>query len=584
MLHTIQWRITVSFSVLIITVMTVLGFVLTDTIRESQLDNMRTRLTGQAFVISEFILPLMSGETDISSIADEITRIGEPLSERITVIDSSGTVIGDSQEDISLLDNHGGRPEFKAALSGTTGESTRYSTTLGYDMMYLAVPIISEGTTIGSVRVSYPLEDIRIMTGRVITGVITAIGAAVLLVCISAWVISRRITRPVRELTEASLKMASGELHQHIDIGSLNETNKLAHSFNRMSSQLSETIDTLTKERTRLVSILENIADGVIMTDNEGQVLTANKAAGSIFRIRDYTFETKPIIELIRDHEMNDILQQCLYTGMEQVYQYESSHYKRFLRVLAVPVKVEKVFGVLLLIQDLTELRSLQTMRRELIGNISHDFRTPLAGIKAMVETLQDGAMEDRTAAPDFLSRIEDEVDRLTQLVTELTELSRIETGQAGLHKDYYNINSIAEEAVNQVSPLAKRKNITITFERDEQVSDIPADKERMKQALINLIHNAVKFTGEGGTITVMTKKEESAVQVSISDTGIGIDAKDLPHIFERFYMADQSRSSGGSGMGLAIVKHIVEAHNGTIEVMSNEGRGTVFRLRLPLR
>jgi two-component system phosphate regulon sensor histidine kinase PhoR len=222
-------------------------------------------------------------------------------------------------------------------------------------------------------------------------------------------------------------------------------------------------------------------------------------------------------------------------------------------------------------------------MRRELIGNISHDLRTPIAGIKAMVETLKDSALNDKEAAANFLTRIDDEVDRLTQMVAELTELSHIETGRAELRKVPININLLIEEVVAQMNPLAANRPVTIFTDLKINPPIIKVDRDRIRQTLINLVHNAIKFNKPGGEIIISTVYDTESITVSVSDTGTGISQEDLPHIFERFYKADKARSHGGSGLGLAIAKHTIQAHGGTISVKSEEGKGSIFSFNLPL-
>jgi len=290
------------------------------------------------------------------------------------------------------------------------------------------------------------------------------------------------------------------------------------------------------------------------------------------------------LIEVIRDHEVDEILKQCLRTGQEQTVQFESDISKRFLRAIAIPIAQGKLGGALLLFQDLTELRGLQTMRRELVGNISHELRTPLAGIKAMVETLEDGAIDDKEAAMDFLVRIDSEVERLAQMVSELTELSRIETGQVELRMAPMNINLIIEEVVAQLNPLAQRQQVTIATELATNLPVIRIDKDRIRQTIVNLVHNAIKFNHPGGRVAVSTKAERDSVTVYISDTGTGIPKDDLPHVFERFYKADKARTEGSSGLGLAIAKHIVQVHGGNIWAQSEEGKGSTFGFSLPLQ
>jgi two-component system phosphate regulon sensor histidine kinase PhoR len=281
---------------------------------------------------------------------------------------------------------------------------------------------------------------------------------------------------------------------------------------------------------------------------------------------------------------LNDILKSCLETGQEQIIQFDSGISNKYLRVIAILIDQERQGGALVLVQDLTELKGLQTMRRELVGNLSHEFRTPLAGIKAMVETLQGGAINDQTATSDFLDRIETEVDRLTQMVAELTELSRIETGKGELKLEQVNINLLIEEVITQLKPQVERQNLSLNKKLTSDLPFIQADKERIRHVIVNLIHNAIKFNRTGGSIITTTEILEDSVLVEISDTGIGIPGKDLPRIFERFYKTDKSRAGQGSGMGLAIAKHIVEAHGGNIWARSEEGKSSTFSFSLPLK
>jgi len=322
------------------------------------------------------------------------------------------------------------------------------------------------------------------------------------------------------------------------------------------------------------------MADGIITTDEEGSITLANRAAGDLLGFRPDAGLPRPVIEAARDYELTEVLQRSLASRRPEEVQFESSATGRFVRAIAIGT--EGASGALILLQDLTEVRALQTMRREIVGNISHDFRTPLAGIKAMVDTLQDGAIDDHDAAVDFLTRIEDEVNRLTQMVAELTELSRIETGRTDLEWSEVDLNTLVRESVSQMAPQAERQQLTLTTDLADDLPVITADAERLRQVIINLLHNAVKFNKPGGSVTITTRAEDEAVTLAVADTGMGIPRRDLPRIFERFYMGDRSRTGQGSGMGLAIAKHIVEAHDGAIAVTSREGEGSTFTIRLP--
>jgi len=579
--RSIQWRITISFVLLILISMSILGFYLSNSTRSSQLDNLRSQLENEARITAEASLPGFLSQDKQEALDSLAKRLGEQTDTRVTIISVDGTVLGDSEEDPSTMENHASRPEIRDALRTGLGESTRYSTTVSQKMMYIAVPISYQGEILGTARVSLPLTAVESLVHRVTMSIITAMSVATLLGILAAWVIARITTRPIRKLTVASERIASGELEQKITIETKDEVGELAQAFNEMSLKLKEMVETISGERARLAAILDNMADGVIMTDSEGNILLANNAAAKLFNIKNAT--EKPLIEVVRDHEMDEVLKLCLQTTKMQTAQYESGTSKRYIRVIAIPIAYDDMSGVLLLFQDLTELRNLQTTRRELIGNISHEFRTPLAGIKAMVETLRDGAVDDQEAARDFLARIDDEVERLTQIVVELTELSRIETGEAELRLEPVNLNLLVEEVITQLSPQIERQQLTAEKNIDANLPSVQADKRRIRQTIVNLIHNAIKFTNPGGKIMVTTRIHNGSVTVDISDTGIGIAKRDLPHVFERFYKGDRDRSGGGTGMGLAIAKHVIEAHGGSIWVQSEEGKGSTFSFSLPV-
>jgi len=579
MFRSIQWRITVSFILVVIVSMGILGVYLVNSTRNSQLDNLRSQLENEARIIAEASLPGFLGPDEPSNLDALAKKLGAEIETRVTIIALNGTVLGDSEEDPSTMENHANRPEIVDALATGVGESTRYSTTLGQKMMYVAVRISYQDEILGVARVSLPLTVVESLVHQVTVSIIVAMLVVTLLVILAAWIIARITTRPIRKLTTASHRITSGELGQKITIEAKDEVGELAHAFNEMSAKMKELVETISEDRTRLATILDNMADGVIMTNAEGNISLANRAAEKLLNIKEA--KNKPLIEAVRDHEVDELLKLCLRTAQTQAAQYESSTSKRYLRAIAIPIANS---GALLLFQDFTDLRNLQTTRRELIGNISHEFRTPLAGIKAMVETLGDGAIDDKKAARDFLTKIDSEVARLTQLVAELTELSRIETGKAELKKEPVNLNQLVEEVIAQLSPQAERQKLSISQDFAADLPSVPADKDRVRQVIANLVHNAIKFTRPGGRIMITTRTLEGSVVVDIADTGIGIPKEDLARVFERFYKGDKARAGEGTGMGLAIAKHVVEAHGGSIWVESEEGKGSTFSFSLPLQ
>ncbi len=411
---------------------------------------------------------------------------------------------------------------------------------------------------------------------------IIVLAVIALLAIIIAFFIIRRINQNLKKITAAAEKISSGELKQNVEVTGNNETGKLGQAFNKMSSDIREMMEASSDEKGRLLTIISAISDGVIMTDYKGNILLVNPASENLFNFKADNVIGKPLIEVMFNYEIDDILNNCLKYRQKQDTRIETTSGK-LIRVIAVPLKVETMSGAALLFQDLTELRSLQAMRREFIGNISHELRSPLAAIKAIAETLQDGAINDKDTANDFLNKINSEVDSMTHLVNKLIELSRVETGKTRLNLEPVNLNQSINEVVGHLLPQMERKQISLTLDLTDGIPLVQADRERIQQVITNIIHNAVKFTPGGGEITIKSTFSNTAVTVQVSDTGIGISGDDLPHIFERFFKADKSRTAEGSGLGLAIAKHIIQAHGGKIWVQSREGKGAVFNFSIPL-
>jgi two-component system phosphate regulon sensor histidine kinase PhoR len=582
--RSIYWKITIPFILLILAGMGILGFYMVDSTRNTQINHLETQLTNEARLVAEISLPSFADSGRQSELDSIAKTTGKEIQTRITLIAKDGTVLGDTDQDPLTMENHATRPEVVAALSSGVGQSTRYSATLHKDMMYVAVPVMNEGQVLGIARVALPLTTVESWVNSAVMIIVSAIAIVAILFILAAALIARIITRPVRRITKAAEGIATGKLAQQIPVRTNDEIGRLGHAFNKMSSNLHKLVEEISTERTKLQTVLTNMADGVVMADAEGKIILANQASERLFNFREKDAITKPLIEAIRDHEADAVLKLCLRTGQTQTAQFESVMSKQFLRAIAIPITEGNFTGALLLFQNLTELRSLQTMRRELIGNISHELRTPIAGIKAMVETLKGNAIDDKEATMNFLTRIDSEVDRLAQMVSELTELSHIETGKAELRIAPTDLNLLIEEVVARLNPLAQRQQVTITIDLAANLPIVKADKERISQTTINLIHNAIKFNHPGGRVTVSTKANTESAIVSISDTGIGISKEDLPHVFERFYKADKARSKGGSGLGLAIAQHTIQAHGGNIWARSEEGKGSTFSFSLPLK
>jgi len=576
----IRWRIAVAFMVLIIVCIGGLSAYLVHFVRGNYLDNLELQLTSQAQLVGDTTETyFISGQTEEVDVLAK--RLGRQIGARITIIDEDGVVLGDSDKNPAAMENHGNRPEVIEAVSSGVGSSIRYSTTLGCDMMYVAVPVTVKGDVVSISRIALPLTEINKSLGHINRIVIAGAAIAAIIAILVAIYISRATTEPVKELTQMSKRMAEGELDQKVGVSSRDEIAELAGAFNQMAAKLKEMVSLLTAERDKMFAILSNVADGILVLDSEGRVTMINQAASRILQLGEHKALGHTFIEVVHDHELDDVLQRSLKTGEQQTGLVETELGKQFLGVIATPLRGQS--GSVVLLQNLTELHRLETVRRDFVANISHELRTPVASLKVLAETLQEGVVDDPTVAREFLTRINLETDRLAQMVNELSELSRMESGEVSLKTTPADISEVVARAVERLRMQADRAQVSLVVDIPAELPRVLADKERVEQVLVNLLHNAIKFTPSHGTIDVSAKAEGDNMLVSIVDTGVGIPADDLPRIFERFFKADKARAGGGTGLGLAIAKHIVEAHGGRIWAESIEGKGSTFTFTMPV-
>ncbi|MBC7875731.1 MAG: PAS domain-containing protein [Anaerolineales bacterium] len=353
----------------------------------------------------------------------------------------------------------------------------------------------------------------------------------------------------------------------------------LSSAISSLKTSLNLQLSTLNDENARLATVLEQMIDGVLIVDEHGLIQFANPAALKLFET-SYALGHS-VTEVVRNHQLVDAWRRCQQTREVQSESVELTGRRHFLQIVAIPDT--HAGGSLLLVQDLTHVRRLETVRRDFISNVSHELRTPLASLKALTETLQSGALADPEAGPRFLGRISTEVDALTQMAQELLDLSRIESGQVELILSPIKPKELLTSALDRMKMQAERAGLKLSIKCDDDLPSIHADKSRLEQVLVNLIHNAVKFTKPGGEVILEAESVSGGAQFAVRDTGVGIPAESLSRIFERFYRVDRSRTGSGTGLGLSISKHIVEVHGGRIWAESEEGRGSTFYFVIPL-
>ena len=404
---------------------------------------------------------------------------------------------------------------------------------------------------------------------------VNLISVALVVVCLAAvWFAWRYFDLQRRAKTYAALVRAHSEKLPD-DIKGLEDlSNAIASLRTAFESRLSG----VDSQNARLATVLEQLTDGVVIADSNGQVQFANPAACRLFEITDPIEHT--VAEMVRHHQLIEAWRRCQQTREMQSESVELPSRRQYLQLVAIPDTHEG--GSLLVVQDLTRVRRLEAVRRDFISNVSHELRTPLASLKALTETLQNGALLDPEAGPRFLGRIVTEVDALTQMAQELLDLSRIESGQVELILAPLSPKELLDSAADRMKMQVERAGLKLSVACQDGLPQVRGDQSRLEQVLVNMIHNAVKFTRSGGDVSLIAEAGESGVRFAVRDTGVGMPAESLSRIFERFYRVDKSRTGSGTGLGLSISKHIVEAHGGRIWAESEEGRGSTFYFEIP--
>lgn len=523
---------------------------------------------------------------------------------RITFIDFSGKVLGDSEADYQAMENHLNRKEVREAIQGETGKDIRFSSTLKLDFLYIAVPV-KEISVI--VRLSLPLVQIRSIYNIILGYEFLGILAGITLTLIVTIKFSKSITEPVHELIVKSREISSGNYKVRVKVKSQDEIEQLAETFNNMASQLEKTVYDLKDKNLKMDTILNNMTDGIIAVDKNNSVVLVNSVACRLFGIPDANENEiigKNILEIIRNTHINRMLNETLKgkTVLSDEINVSFSG-GRIYRITTVPVQTslkdssflkENPFsdnsflafnqGAVISVQDITNIKKLEQIRSEFVSNVTHELKTPLTSIRGFIETLRNGAINDKEVADKFLEIIDIESERLYALINDILQLSEIESGKNETSTEAVDVDGVIEECAAMLKSEADKKIVSIHINSRGNNLFINASRNRIKQMLINLIDNGIKYNVSGGGILISVYKNAGWLIMKVKDTGIGIPEEHLPRIFERFYRVDKgrSRSMGGTGLGLSIVKHIVNLYNGDIKVQSRPGAGTEFIIRFP--
>lgn len=582
MFPSIRWRIALPYALLILVTMAAAGAYISVFIRQSYFSILEAELAAESRLVADTLRNRLADGASPRDVGFLARRWSGLIGRRVTVIDPQGDVIGESHASAESMENHLHRPEIQQALQEGEGAATRFSATEGHEMMYTAIAIYQGEELAAFVRISRPLapveEDLRRLQRVLLTATLLA---TLLAIAMGAW-IAGYTTRPLRRLTEAVGRISGGDLDAPIIPSTSDEVGQLTQAFNHMAVHLKSQIEALEAERSKLAAVLAEMSDGVIIVDRHGRVQLINPAAENMFAISRQTALNRSLAEVVRHHQLVEIWKSSQRSGLAQATTAGISARNLYLQAVATPFGHALPGSTLLLFQNLTRLRRLETVRRDFVSNISHELRTPLASLKALTETLLEGALDDPPVARRFLQRMETEVDSLSLMVAELLELSRIESGAVPMQMKPVHPAELVQEAVERLRLQTERSGLELQVQVDEDLDPILADPVRLEQVIANLLHNAIKFTPQGGRITIRAGRQAGQALITVSDTGVGIPPEDLHRIFERFFKSDRARGGGGTGLGLAIARHIVEAHGGKIWAESTPGHGSAFHFTIP--
>ena len=413
----------------------------------------------------------------------------------------------------------------------------------------------------------------------IVVGVIAV--ALVALMETALYVMTRRA---LGQVTTSARRIAQGDFSHRVEVSSSSETSGLAFAVNRMASALRDVIRDLAGERDKVGAVLDTMGDGVMVVGAQGRIDLVNRAAMMLLNLRQEDVGRREYGEVVRDPDLRELVTRCQHSGVRETAEvdlYLAGHLMP-VNITATPLPGSEPPEVLLTIQDLRSVRQLESTRREFVSNVSHELRSPLASVRLMAETLEEGAITDEAVARDFLGRMRHEIDRMNEIVDDLLELARIESGREPEPQAPVEILPVMQEAASRFRAQAAQKGVRLEHDAPEHLPAVRAVEGRIGQVLTNLLDNALKYTEAGGSIRMWAEEQGEAVRVSVQDTGVGISAEDLPHVFERFYKVDRARREGGTGLGLSIVKHIVQMHGGEVTAVSRPGQGSTFSFTVP--
>jgi two-component system phosphate regulon sensor histidine kinase PhoR len=579
------WNLFVSFGTVAVLTGALVGWQVESRLERSLLEDLEDRLLTDCRILVPFAVDAFRAGAllDLQPQLEHLRETGV----RITLIRPDGRVIGDSHQDPARMDDHSSRPEVVQARSERTGVARRFSHSVGYELLDVALRVEEGGDMLGFVRAGLPVDLIEQKLGLTTRSVVLGTSVGVLAALFLGLYFARRVTRPVASITRIARELSAGRYESRVHVTRTDEIGTLGQTLNELGAEITRRIEALSQEDAQLRAMLAGMIEGVVAVDEEDRVAFINQAARTLLEIDEPAPEGRTLWDLAPIRPLEDLLVRARATGSHEPLEVElfRGGRERVFQAHASPFRGGGKGGFVLVLHDISELRRLERVRRDFVANVSHELKTPLTSIQGFVETLLSGGLRDERYNMQFLQRIDANVRRLTNLVTDLLSLSRIESGQLVVERRPVDWREVLDGVLRLREPALAAKGLGLEVQGREQPLRVRGDREAMTQVLDNLVDNAIQYTSAPGRITIRLSAESGRGLLAVKDTGIGIPAADLDRVFERFYRVDKARSraAGGTGLGLSIVKNLVLRMEGEVRVESVEGRGSVFSVALPL-
>lgn len=584
-LKTFKFRLFLSYLVLSAAVLGAGFFLMYQRLERAELSALKLKLSGEAALVSAQLRSADLSSPGVNALA---RSLGVKAGSRLTIIGADGRVLADSELDaagVKAMENHLERPEVAGALEGSASYDLRRSATLGKAMLYAAYPVTFSGRAGAVVRLAIPATQLDTMRSLLRKVLAAALALALLLSFFLSLAVSAGFSRPFDKIVYASKKFAAGDFSYRIQKDFHGEMGKLAETLNSMAASAEENLRRVELQAQQLSAAFANMAEGVLVTGPDAKITALNPAMERLFSIKAAGSLSKPLLEVIPNAGLSEICSRALSGGKPVAEEMELSVPVRgIFGVNASPIfTAGEVSGCLMVVHDITEVRRLEGKRRDFVANVSHELKTPLTAIRGYVETLMEGALDDKKHALEFLGVIHAQSKRLDNIISDLLKLSSLESYAVEVNKSEVRLKDLGDSLIAGLDSVFRAKKASVSNTIPAGLA-VKADPEKLGQVFVNLLDNAVKFSAENAKVEISAVELPESVKVTVKDSGIGIPQEHLTRVFERFYRADKARSRemGGTGLGLSIVKHVIDLHGGSVGVESAEGRGSEFWFTLP--